>query len=51
MEPKAKRLLFLTAAIILAASTYTYAHSPGHYGAAIALGAVLTMFFVGKAMN
>ncbi|MGV9668307.1 hypothetical protein ACWDUL_25095 [Nocardia niigatensis] len=50
MEPKAKRLLIL-AAIILAASTYTYALAPGHSGAAIALGAVLTLFFIGKAMG
>ncbi|MFD7846331.1 hypothetical protein ACWEOI_34655 [Nocardia sp. NPDC004340] len=46
-----KRLLFITAAVILAASTYTYALSPGHYGAGIALGAVLTLWFVGKAMD
>ncbi|MFE3986854.1 hypothetical protein ACFXPR_20420 [Nocardia tengchongensis] len=46
-----KRLLFVTAAIIFAASTYTYALSPGHYGAVIAIGAVLTLWFVGKAMD
>ncbi|MFC7428082.1 hypothetical protein [Nocardia tengchongensis] len=46
-----KRLLFITAAVISAASTYTYALSPGHYGAVIAIGAVLTLWFVGKAME
>ncbi|MFE2959618.1 hypothetical protein [Nocardia tengchongensis] len=46
-----KRLLFLAAAIIFAASTYTYAISPGHYGAVIAGGAVLTLWSVGKAMD
>ncbi|MEU1209233.1 hypothetical protein [Nocardia sp. NPDC005825] len=46
-----KRWLFLAAGAILAASTYAYAVSPGHYGAVIAVGAVASFFFVNKGVN
>ncbi|MTE14059.1 hypothetical protein [Nocardia aurantiaca] len=46
-----KRLLFLIMTVIVAASTYDYARSAGHYGLVVVMGVVLSLFLIGKTME